>query len=111
MGATAGAVLHVAPEMNNPDNYAIVKAPNKDRARGTTSTVLNLRKRSAANWSLPVPDASFDSGDSTWEESLTAAVKSAGESVELSAKTLERLRAEANRILHPVTKNPRFDRD
>jgi hypothetical protein len=96
--------------MSNPDNYAIVKAPTKDRPRGGTGTSLNLRKRSASNWSLPVPDASFDSGDSTWEESLTAAVKRSGESVEFTPKTLERLRAEANRILHPVVK-PRFDRD
>jgi hypothetical protein len=96
--------------MSNPDNYAIVKAPSKDRARGTTSTSLNLRKRGAANWSLPVPDESFDSGDSTWEEALASTIKRSGESVELTPKTLERLRAEAHRILHPVTKQ-RFDRD
>ncbi len=97
--------------MSNPDQYVIVKAPTKDRARGTTGTSLNLRKRSAANWSLSIPDASFDSGDSTWEDTLTATVKRAGESVQFSAKDLERLRAEANRILFPTVKNPRFDRD
>jgi hypothetical protein len=97
--------------MSNPDNYLIVKAPAKDRARGATGTSLNLRKRGAANWSLPVPDASFDSGDNTWEQSLTAAVKRSGEPVQFSAEGLERLRAQANRILHPITKNPRFDRD
>ena len=97
--------------MSNPQNYVIVKAPSKDRSRGTAGTSLNLRKRGAANWSLAVPDASFDSGDNTWEESLNAAVKRSGESVEFPAKDLERLRAEANRILHPIVKSPRFDRD
>jgi hypothetical protein len=97
--------------MSNPDNYMIVKAPTKDRARGAAGTSLNLRKRGAANWSLSVPDASFDSGDGTWEESLTAAVKRSGESVEFPAKDLERLRTEANRILHPTNKAQRFDRD
>jgi hypothetical protein len=97
--------------MSNPDNYVIVKAPARDRSRGTTTTSLNLRKRGAANWSLSVPDASFDSGDTTWEESLTATVKRSGESVEFPAKALERLRAEANRILHPTVKTARFDRD
>src|SRR5436309_107094 len=97
--------------MSNPDNYLIVKAPAKDRSRGAAGTSLNLRKRGAANWSLAIPDAGFDSGDSTWEESLTAAVKRSGESVEFSAKVLERLRAEANRILHPITNTQRFDRD
>ena len=97
--------------MSNPDNYAIVKAPTKDRNRGTTGTSLNLRKRGAANWSLSVPDASFDSGDKTWEESLTAAVKRSGERVDFPAEALERLRAEANRILHPIVKTQRFDRD
>ena len=96
--------------MSNPDNYAIVKAPSKDRSRGTTSTSLNIRKRGAANWSLPIPDESFDSGDSTWEDALTLAVKRSGESVQFSAESLARLRAEAHRILHPVVK-PRFDRD
>ena len=97
--------------MSNPDNYLIVKAPAKDRSRGAAGTSINLRKRSAANWSLSVPDASFDSGDNTWEESLTAAVKRSGESVEFPPKHLERLRAEANRILHPAVKAKRFDRD
>ena len=97
--------------MSNPDNYLIVKAPAKDRARGATGTSLNLRKRGAANWSLSVPDASFDSGDTTWEESLTLAVKRSGESVQFPAEALERLRNEANRILHPTTKAQRFDRD
>jgi hypothetical protein len=97
--------------MSNPDNYVIVKAPAKDRSRGAAGTSLNLRKRGAANWSLSVPDASFDSGDNTWEESLTATVKRSGESVEFPAKDLERLRAEANRILHPTVKTQRFDRD
>ena len=97
--------------MSNPDNYLIVKAPSKDRVRGAVGTSLNLRKRGAANWSLSVPDAAFASGDNTWEESLTAAVKRSGESVEFPAKALERLRTEANRILHPTVKNQRFDRD
>lgn len=97
--------------MSNPDNYLIVKAPSKDRSRGTVGTSLNLRKRGAANWSLSVPDASFDIGDNTWEESLTATVKRSGESVEFSTKVLERLRSEANRILHPIVKTQRFDRD
>ncbi|MES1177597.1 MAG: hypothetical protein ABUL62_24955 [Myxococcales bacterium] len=97
--------------MSNPDNYLIVKAPAKDRSRGATGTSLNLRKRSAANWSLPVSDASFDSGDDTWELSLAATVKRSGESVQFPAKELERLRAEANRILHPTAKAQRFDRD
>ncbi|MEP7051145.1 MAG: hypothetical protein ABJB12_12375 [Pseudomonadota bacterium] len=98
--------------MSNPDNYLIVKAPAKDRSRGATGgTSLNLRKRGAANWSLSVPDAEFDSGDNTWEESLAAAVKRSGESVEFPAEALQRLRAEANRILHPTVKSQRFDRD
>jgi hypothetical protein len=97
--------------MNNPDTYAIVKAPSRDRVRNAVSTSLNLRKRGAANWSLPVPDASFDSGDNAWEESFIAAVKRSGESVVFSAQHLERLRAEANRILHPMPKAQRFDRD
>lgn len=96
--------------MSNPDNYAIVKAPSKDRSRGTAGTSLNIRKRGAANWSLPVPDEAFDSGDSTWEETLALTVKRSGESVQFSTETLARLRAEANRILHPVVK-PRFDRE
>jgi hypothetical protein len=53
---------------------------------------------------LPVPEASFDSEDKTWEESLTQAVKRSGESVNFAAKDLERLRAEAHRVLHPVAK-------
>jgi len=97
--------------MSNPNQYVIVKAPTKDRARGATGTPLNLRKRSAANWSLPVPDASFESGDNTWEEALTATVKRTGETVQFSAADLARLRAEANRILFPTVKNPRFDRE
>ena len=97
--------------MSNPDNYLIVKAPAKDRSRGATGTALNLRKRGAANWSLSVPDASFDSGDTTWEESLTTTVKRSGESVTFSAEDLVRLRAEAHRILNPIVKNQRFDRD
>jgi len=97
--------------MSNPDNYLIVKAPSRDRVRGVVGTSLNLRKRGAANWSLSVPDAAFDSGDNTWEESLTATVKRSGEAVEFPAKALERLRAEANRILHPTVKGQRQDRD
>ncbi len=97
--------------MSNPDNYSIVKAPALGRTRGGTGTSLSLRKRGAANWSLPVPDASFDSGDQTWEQNLAATVKSSGESVQFSAEGFERLRAQANRILHPVAKGPRFDRD
>jgi hypothetical protein len=95
--------------MSNPDNYVIVKAPSRDRVRGVVGTSLSLRKRGAANWSLSIPDASFDSGDSTWEESLTVAVKRSGESVQFPVKTLERLRAEANRIIHPTVKNQRPD--
>ena len=95
--------------MSNPNNYLIVKAPSRDRVRGVIGTSLSLRKRGAANWSLSVPDASFDSGDKTWEESLTATVKRSGESVEFSPEALERLRAEANRILHPTVKNQRMD--
>ncbi|MET0792927.1 MAG: hypothetical protein ABW061_15510 [Polyangiaceae bacterium] len=97
--------------MSNVDNYVIVKAPSKDRSRGTTGTSLCLRKRGAANWSLPIPDAAFDSGDNTWEETLTATVKRSGESVQFPPKDLERLRAEANRVLHPTVKTQRFDRD
>ena len=97
--------------MSKLDSYVIVKAPSKDRPRGAVGTALNLRKRGAANWSLAIPDASFDSGDKTWEESLTAAIKRSGESVVFPAEHLERLRAEANRILHPTVKNQRFDRD
>jgi hypothetical protein len=97
--------------MSNPDNYMIVKAPAKDRSRGATGTSLNLRKRGAANWSLTIPDASFDSGDNTWEETLALTVKRSGESVQFTAEALARLRADAGRILHPVVKNQRFDRD
>lgn len=73
------------------------------------STSLSLRKRGAANWSLAIPDESFDSGDNTWEESLTVAVKRSGEAVNFHAEALERLRAEANRILHPTVKTQRMD--
>ena len=97
--------------MSNPDNYLIVKAPSRDRVRGVVGTSLNLRKRGAANWSLSVPDASFASGDNTWEESIAVTVKRSGESVVFSPKDLERLRAEAHRILNPTVKNQRFDRD
>jgi hypothetical protein len=91
--------------MSNPDNYAISKSSAKDSARGTTSTRLYLRKRGASNWALPVPEAAFDSEDASWETSVAQTVKRSGESVEFSAKDLERLRAEAQRILHPVVKN------
>jgi len=97
--------------MNNPDSYVIVKVPTKDRVRGTAGTSLSLRKRGAANWSLAVPDASFDSGDNTWEEGIAASVKRSGESVVFSAKDLTRLRAEAHRILNPTVKSQRVDRD
>jgi len=95
--------------MSNPDNYVIVKAPSRDRVRGVIGTSLSLRKRGAANWSLSISDASFDSGDNTWEESLTVAVKRSGESVKFPADALARLRTEANRILHPTIKPQRLD--
>ena len=91
--------------MSNPDNYAISKSSAKDSARGTAATRLYLRKRGASNWALPVPEAAFDSEDASWEASVAQTVKRSGESVEFSAKDLERLRAEAQRILHPVVKN------
>ncbi|HEY3665918.1 MAG TPA: hypothetical protein VGL19_07965 [Polyangiaceae bacterium] len=91
--------------MSNPDNYAISKSSAKDSARGTAATRLYLRKRGASNWALPVPEAAFDSEDASWETSVAQTVKRSGESVEFSAKDLERLRAEAQRILHPVVKN------
>jgi hypothetical protein len=56
-----------------------------------------------------VPEASFDSEDATWEASFAAAVKRSGESVEFSAKDLQRLRAEAARILHPTPKTNRMN--
>ena len=110
-GGTFVTVLRVATQMSNPDNYSIVKSPAKDRSRGAIGTSLSLRKRGAANWSLLIPDAAFDSGSNAWEERLTATVKRSGESVEFPAKVLERLRAEASRILHPTVKAQRFDRD
>ena len=92
--------------MSNPDNYAITRTPSKEGASaGAATTRLQIRKRGAANWALPVPEAAFDSEDSQWEQSVAAAVKRSGEAVNFSAKDLERLRAEANRILHPTVKN------
>lgn len=90
--------------MNNPDNYAISKSSAKDSGPNGATTRLQIRKRGAANWALPVPEAAFDSEDKQWEESLAQALKRSGESVEFSAKDLERLRAEAHRILHPTVK-------
>ena len=90
--------------MSNPDNYAIIKFSGKESGAAGAPTRLHIRKRGAANWSLPVPEASFDSEDRQWEDSLAQTVKRSGESVQFSAKDLERLRAEANRILHPITK-------
>ena len=84
--------------MSNPDNYAISKSS------AGTGTRLHIRKRGASNWALPVPEASFDSEDKTWEESVAGTVKRSGESVQFSPKDLERLRAEAHRILHPTPK-------
>jgi hypothetical protein len=94
--------------MSNPDNYAI-KSSGKESGRDGAGTRLHIRKRGASNWALPVPEASFDSGDAAWETSLASAVQRSGESVQFSAKDLERLRAEANRILHPVVKNSRMN--
>ncbi|HEY3253541.1 MAG TPA: hypothetical protein VGJ91_06320 [Polyangiaceae bacterium] len=94
--------------MSNPDNYAVSKSSTKESGPAGAGTRLHIRKRGASNWALPVPEASFDSGDTTWEESLTNAVKRSGESVVFSAKDLERLRAEAQRILHPIVKNNRM---
>jgi hypothetical protein len=90
--------------MSNPDNYGIIKASTRDSGPTGPGTRLNIRKRGASNWALPVPEASFDSEDKKWEQSLTEAVTRSGESVQFSAKDLERLRAEANRILHPTPK-------
>jgi hypothetical protein len=91
-------------KMSNPDNYAIIKSSGKESGVAGTTTRLHIRKRGASNWALPVPEASFDSEDKQWEDALAQTVKRSGESVQFSAKDLERLRAEANRILHPVTK-------
>jgi hypothetical protein len=102
-------VVRLSAQMSNPDNYLIIKSSAKDSPRGATATRLYLRKRGAANWSLPVPEASFDSEDATWEASFAMAVKRSGESVEFSAKDLERLRAEAARILHPTPKTNRMN--
>jgi hypothetical protein len=90
--------------MSNPDNYAITKSSTKDSGGAGISTRLHIRKRGASNWALPVPEASFDSEDKQWETALAETVKRSGESVEFSAKDLERLRAEASRILHPRPK-------
>ena len=97
-------VVGVAAKMNNPNNYAIIKSSAKENGPAGASTRLQIRKRGAANWTLPVPEASFDSEDKKWEDTLTVTVKRSGESVEFSAKDLERLRAEANRVLHPTVK-------
>jgi hypothetical protein len=102
-------VVGLTTQMSNPDNYLIIKSSAKDSARGTTTTRLYLRKRGASNWALPVPEASFDSEDATWENSFAMTVKRSGESVDFSPKDLERLRAEANRILHPTPKNNRMN--
>jgi hypothetical protein len=101
-------VLGIAAQMSNPDNYAIIKSPAKESRTAGASTRLHIRKRGAANWALPVPEASFDSEDKKWEESLTETVRRSGESVEFAARDLERLRAEANRILHPAPKTRDF---
>ena len=89
--------------MSNPDNYAISRSSAKESG-GAPGTRLHIRKRGASNWALPVPEASFDSGDTKWEDDLAGTVKRSGESVVFSGKDLERLRAEANRILHPTPK-------
>ena len=91
--------------MSNPDNYAISKSSAKESGAAGTSTRLQIRKRGASNWALPVPELSFDSEDKQWEQTLAATVKRSGESVQFADKDLLRLRAEANRILHPTTKN------
>jgi len=110
-GETPGFVRVRRPsEMSNPDNYSVSKAVSHSSAKeGGAGTRLQIRKRGASNWALPVPEAAFDSGDTTWEESLAKTVKGSGESVVFSAKDLERLRAEAQRILHPVVKNRMAD--
>jgi hypothetical protein len=106
MGVRGLAVVGIASQMSNPDNYAITRTPSKESGvAGAAATRLQIRKRGAANWALPVPEAAFDSEDSQWEESVAAAVKRSGEAVTFTAKDLERLRAEANRILHPTLKN------
>ena len=89
--------------MSNPNNYAIIKSSAKESG-AAGSTRLQIRKRGASNWALPVPEASFDSEDKKWEDTLAVTVKRSGESVEFTAKDLERLRGEANRILHPTVK-------
>jgi hypothetical protein len=94
--------------MSNSNNYVIIRASAKESGPAGRGTRLHIRKRSAANWSLPVPEASFDTGDGTWEDSLALAVKASGESVQFSAEDLVRLRGEASRILHPVAKNQRM---
>ena len=94
--------------MSTPNNYVIVRAPAKESGPAGRVTRLQVRKRGAANWGLPVPEASFDTGDNTWEESIARAIKASGESVDFSAEDLARMRAEASRILHPVAKNPRM---
>jgi hypothetical protein len=94
--------------MSNPDNYAVSKSSAKEHGPAGAGTRLHIRKRGASNWALPVPETSFDSGDTAWEESLASTVKRSGESVVFSAKDLERLRAEAHRILHPIVKNSRM---
>jgi hypothetical protein len=103
-GAGALPVLGIAANMSSPDNYAISKSPAKNSGTPATATRLQVRRRGASNWALPVSEASFDSDDKQWEESLVQAVRRCGESVVFSAKDLERLRAEANRILHPTPK-------
>ena len=102
-------MLVVPAKMSNPDNYAISKSTSKETGLGGTGTRLQIRKRGASNWALPVPETAFDNEDKQWEECLTVTVKRSGEAVQFGPKDLERLRAEANRILHPITKNR--DRD
>ncbi len=91
--------------MSNPDNYAITKSSAKENGASGASTRLQIRKRGASNWALPVPEASFDSEGKEWEQSLAATVKRSGESVEFSDSDLQRLRGEAHRVLHPVQRN------
>jgi hypothetical protein len=90
--------------MSNPDNYTISKSSQRESS-APGATRLQIRKRGASNWALPVPEASFDAEGSEWAQDLALALKRAGESVTFAAKDLERLRAEASRILHPVSKN------
>jgi hypothetical protein len=94
--------------MSNPDNYAIIKSSGKESGAAGAGTRLQIRKRGASNWSLPVPEAAFESEDKQWEDALVLTVKRSGESVQFAAKDLERLRAEANRILHPTPKTRDF---